>query len=128
MRTRGFSLIELMVAVAVIGILAAVAYPSYLQFVLRTHRNAAQACLMELAQWMERFYSSNMTYADATLPNTSCRRDLNTRYIFSFVDAPTATTFTIQAQPVGPQAGDRCGTLTIDASGTRTPSTRGCWN
>ena len=128
MRNRGFTLIELMVAVAIVAILAAIAYPSYQQHVLRTHRKAAQGCITELAQWMERYYSTHMSYENATLPSTSCRSDLKTRYIFSFSHAPTATTYTIQAIPSGSQADDVCGTLSLTHAGVRTPSTTGCWD
>ena len=63
-RTRhtGFTLIEVMIVVAVIGILAAIAYPSYQESVTKTRRSAAQGCLVEMAQFMERFYTTNMRY------------------------------------------------------------------
>ncbi|MFN3957345.1 MAG: type IV pilin protein [Tepidimonas ignava] len=128
MSHRGFTLIEVMITVAIIGILAAIAYPSYQQYVLRTNRNAAQGCLVELAQWMERYYATHMSYAGASLPSTSCQTDLAARYTFSFQETPSATTFRIQAVPRGAQVGDTCGTLSINQLGARTPTTSGCWN
>lgn len=132
-KMRGFTLIELMIAVAIIGILAAIAYPSYRDHVLRTHRTTAQGCLMELAQWMERFYTTNLRYDQTAngvavaLPQTQCRTDIAAHYTISFSENPTATTFTLQAVPQGAQASDACGTLTLDQAGVRTPATAGCW-
>ncbi|MDM7457027.1 MAG: type IV pilin protein [Tepidimonas sp.] len=128
MKNRGFTLIELMITVAVIAILAAIAYPSYEAYVLRTYRTAARSCLIELAQWMERHYSSHMSYVSAVLPSTACRSDLATRYTFSLDGAPTSTTFRLKAVPVGTQARDSCGELTIDQRDQRTPTSAGCWN
>ena len=59
---RGFTLIELMITVAIIGILAAIAYPSYVEHIYRSRRAEAEATLMELAQWMERNYMVNLSY------------------------------------------------------------------
>ena len=65
MKRKGFSLIELMIVVAIIGILAGISYPSYRDFVIRARRTDAKAALLDVAQRLERFYSENNTYAGA---------------------------------------------------------------
>src|SRR6056297_3775290 len=129
-RAAGFTLMELMIVVAIIAILAAVALPAYQDSVTRTWRSKATACLTELAQSMERRFTGNMSYAgpagalDELPPNTcTVEDDMAQRYAFSFVDDPLAGEFTLQAEPQGVQAardGERCGTLRIDQRGTRT--------
>lgn len=141
-KTRGFTLIEVMIVAAVIAILAAVAYPSYQQSVAKTRRSAAQGCLVEMAQFMERFYTTNMRYdqtAAATpvavaLPNSACKADLTNFYTFSFSSGqPTQTTYTLQAVPQSAQAtvDAKCGTLTLTQAGTKgktgTASVGECW-
>lgn len=128
----GFTLMELMIVVAIVGILAAVALPSYQDYVLRTRRVTAASCLMEVAQQMERQYSTAMSYVVA-LPAASCRTDLTGFYTFAFATSePTASTFKIEATPAGAQAGDtRCDVLSINQQGVKTVSGTGsvadCW-
>ena len=128
-RNTGFTLIELMVVVAIIAILASIAYPSYIDHVVKTRRAAGTACLLEQAQYMERYYTTNMGYAGAALQTTACTAELTDHYTFAFTAGPTATAFTLAATPQGAQAtGDTlCGTLSIDQKGTKTPATAGCW-
>lgn len=124
----GFSLIELMIAVAIVGILSAIAYPSYLQSITKSRRAAAEACLTNFATHMERFYTTNMRYTEAdgsapALPALDCASAQNTgeHYTYSFSVAPTVSTFALQAQPKGGQAtrDTGCGTLTLNHTGTR---------
>ncbi|HWK49253.1 MAG TPA: type IV pilin protein, partial [Steroidobacter sp.] len=71
---RGITLIELMVVMVIIGILTAIAYPSYQRHVARTHRNAAAACLSQIAQAMERRYTTNLSYVGADI-NPGCETE-----------------------------------------------------
>lgn len=129
---RGFSLIELMITVAIVAILAAIAYPSYDQHVIKTRRAAATTCLMERAQFMERYYTTNLSYKDAPAP-AQCQ-DLTGHYVVSAVAAAASdTTYTFQAVPQGRQAAKdtRCGTLSLDHRGVRGETGSGtvedCW-
>ncbi|AGA91844.1 prepilin-type N-terminal cleavage/methylation domain-containing protein [Thioflavicoccus mobilis 8321] len=134
LRARGFTLIELMITVAIVGILAAIAYPSYQDSVRKSWRANAASCLLELAQGMERWYTGRSTYVGATVPTTGCTTEggMGGRYDFSFTANPTATAFTLQAVPdtAGPQASDDCGTLTINQLGQKGASggtVSECW-
>lgn len=129
---KGFTLIELMIVVAVVGILAAIAYPSYLNHVLKTHRTTAQSALMENAQFLERRFTVNNAYnagwADAAAANAALPAGVvpenatgsNIRYNITFSAGPAATTYTLQAVPANAQANDPCGTLTLTQTGVRT--------
>ena len=129
-RQMGFSLIEIMIAVAVVGIISAIAIPSYSSYVQRSARTDAKSLLMENTQFMERYFTTNNTYVGATLPNTVSPKGASgsaIRYNISFPADPTAGSYTVQAVPVNAQASDSCGTLSISNTGAQTPTTAGCW-
>lgn len=127
-RQTGFTLIELMIVVAVIAILAAIAYPSYIEHVKKSRRSAAAACLTERAQYMERFYTTNMAYDKDTggtalsIPDTACKSDLAAYYTFAAPSNLAATTYTLTAAPIGAQSSDVCGTLSVNQIGTKSVS------
>ena len=120
---RGFTLMELMIVVAIVGILASIAYPSYQQYVLKSWRANASSCLLELAARMERRYTANSSYKGTSIPTSGCTTEgsMSDRYEFSFPADPTQASFTLQAVPVkaGPQEADTCGTLTINELGQK---------
>lgn len=124
-RERGFNLTELMVVVAAIGILAAIAYPSYQNYVRETRRAQAQAALTQASSQQEQYFLNFKNYAGAmttmNMPTTTEGGFYNLA-----VDSASVTNFVLSATPVGIQTRDSCGTLTLSKSGTKTPAT-GCW-
>jgi type IV pilus assembly protein PilE len=134
---RGFTLIEMMVVVAIIAILSAVAWPSYLKHVAKTNRIAAQGCLSEYANYMERYYTSNLRYdqTPAGVANADPHLDCQTQIARNYTLAPASgsTSFTVTATPTTVQLNrdGMCGTLTLNHRGARTASgsggVAGCW-
>jgi type IV pilus assembly protein PilE len=126
----GFTLVELMITVAIVGILAAVAYPSYVDFVTRSNRTEAQRELMRLANRQEQYYVDMRTYTDDMKELGQSDDPYVTESGNYSIDAvKTSTTFTLTATAQGNQAtaDASCKTLTIDQTGKQGPSSANCW-
>ncbi len=120
-KLSGFTLIELMIVVAIVAILATIAYPSYQEHVRKTRRAQGKADMLELAQQLERIYTTDRDYTAAT---TICGEALQspqsgTAYYTIAVECD-ATSFQITTTPQGSQAVDKCGILGLNQLGERT--------
>jgi len=118
-KSCGFTLIETMIVVAIMGILASIAYPSYQEHVQRANRVEARGILLEMAQLLERRYTETSSYSSITLPVTQSPRTGAAKYTIQFAATPTQNSYTLEAVPTGFMASDTCGTLTLTQTGAR---------
>ena len=136
---RGFTLIEVMIVVAIVAVLSAIALPSYQEYIRRGHRAEARAALLQAAQWLERAATATGTYPlTASFPTTLTTMQSG-RYTVAVASPPASAAsgaaFTLTATPAGGQVGDKCGSYTLTHSGVRGAASAAsgalvteCWN
>lgn len=131
---------EVMITVAIIGILSAIAVPSYNSYITDSRRNEAKNSLLELGQFMERHYTANSSYGtvstgvttsldESDLPFDSVPKDGGTAYYNVTVTSSSAT-YTLTLTPTCVMTGDACGDYTLDQTGTHTTASAAnttCW-
>ena len=129
-RSLGFTLIELMIVVVIIGILASIAYPSYQDYVIRAKRADGKAALLKVQLAQEKYRANNISYgslAQLGLADTS-----PDGYYFIAIPSRGTTTYTATATPVLPFTDSKCGALVIDQTGKKTvtgsDTDANCWN
>jgi len=145
-RLQGFTLIELMIVVAIVGILGSIAYPSYQESIRKSRRGDAKGALLGFANAMERHFTETNNYCGAgtddaagdcedakgvpTIYSATSPVDGTTAYYNLEITAVTEVSYTLSAIPTGAQTGDSCGTLTIQntgAKGVSSSTVASCW-
>jgi type IV pilus assembly protein PilE len=130
-RQLGFTLIEVLVAMACVAVLVTVAWPSYQSLVERSQRAQARTALLQAAHWLERAASANGSYPANTDIPASVLQVEGRRYQLQVTSTPQS--YNVSALPIGSQSADACGTLTLNHLGLRgvqgaSQSAAQCWS
>ena len=125
--SRGFTLIEVMITVAIIALLAAVAYPAYTDHLRKSRRAEAQSLMMNVALRQQQFLLDTRAYAaDLSALQVTTPASVASYYgVAMVVGTGAVPEFTVTATPLGAQEGDKCGVLQLDEQGTKSPAN--CW-
>ena len=131
-RSRGFTLIELLITVAIVGILAAVAYPSYMNYVVRSNRSAAEGFMVGVGQREEQYLLDARQYAlitsnaeFSTLLNVSVPAEVSKFYAVTVADVGgNPRTYLVTAAPIAGTMQANDGNLTLDNLGTKLPASK----
>ncbi|PCJ14911.1 MAG: pilus assembly protein PilE [Gammaproteobacteria bacterium] len=136
---KGFTLTELLISVAIIGIISSIAIPMYSEQIAKTSRKDAQGALLQFQNAMERYYAEQSPYtyrgAGASGDDTGSPGIFSTeaplhgtdKYYDLKITAASSTTYTLSAVPKNRQDDDRCGTLTVNNTGEKTSDDTNCW-
>ena len=133
---KGFTLMELVITMVIIGVLTAIAIPSYVAYITRANRKEAKAQMLLGAIWMEKWRVERGRFDDPanannpppTYPATLLVSPVNGAAKYNIAVAATPLTFTITATPTGTMTGDPCGAFTVNNLGVRTPTAPTyCW-
>lgn len=118
LRRQGFTLVEVMIALVVVGLLSALAYPTYQAQVAKGRRTDAKQSLLELSQKMERFSTERGTYVGATLGRAGLYPQVTSGGYYDLsIAAQTLDGFTVKATPRGAQVGDACASFLYNQLG-----------
>lgn len=121
---RGFTLVEVMIALVVVGLLSALAYPSYQQQVAKGRRTDAKQALLELSQKLERYYTERGTYVGAALGTSGIYPNVSSGGYYDLqITAQTLDGFSVKATPRGAQTGDACAAFQYNQLGEQTVGT-----
>ena len=125
-KQNGFTLIELMVVIAIVGILASIAYPSYTSYIIKGNRSAAQAQMLDIANRQQQFLLANRAFASTTTLNSrgyALPSTLTGKYTHAVeVGTGTVTSFTITFTATGNKTSD--GNITLNSDGVKSPAAK----